>query len=142
MLKATLVHPSGYLHQQHLAARFSDILAASSSLLGGNPMSTSSIREPKILVRFIVYLLVLSKYKEFVTRDEGVGCRLRPDLACQRGRCLMEQFWCHENQDYKEANAKQVLAEFTDMQIWVSQLGCSWLQSPPSPISAGSFYAE
>lgn len=97
--------------------------------------------DPRILVRFIVYSFVLSKYKQFLIKDGRFTCRLRHDLACDEGQEHMKPFWDMRNGDYKVAKPLRVESEFTALRIWISELSCAWLRYQSYRLSAESIYS-
>ncbi|GJN78285.1 hypothetical protein PLIIFM63780_001778 [Purpureocillium lilacinum] len=101
-----------------------------------------NLRDTDILVRFIVYSYVLSKYKAFSIHDGGVACRLRPELACKHGRHLIEKFWDSTNREYKEAKPSPVVLEFAALQTWMSELSCAWVRRLSTRVSTDMLHAR
>lgn len=80
------------------------------------------------MCRFLCYSYILSKYKSFVIKDSVVGCQLHTKLAWEESKALASRFWNLDNRDYRVTKAFSAKAEFQDMQVWISELSCSWVQ--------------
>jgi hypothetical protein len=102
----------------------------------GESAESLFLSEPSLLVRFVVYSYVLSKYKQFIMTENGLGCRLQPQIACEEGLRLIKPFWNRQNKDYRQPTQKAIKNEFHALQAWLSQLGCVWLKSL-SPANVG-----
>lgn len=94
------------------------------------------------MVRFLVYCYTLSKYKQFFVGANGGCCRLQPEWALEQGQSLMEPFWNPNNTEYTVARITRIKTEFTALQVWMSELSCSWLQSLSFKLSRDSLHSK
>lgn len=84
--------------------------------------------DTKMLVRFLVFSFVLSKYKIFSQVNRSVTGRLRPEAAICEGDSMVYDVWEKRNRDYEYSKApKRISKEFAALQTWVSELSCAWL---------------
>lgn len=86
-------------------------------------------KDPKMLLRFLVYCYVLSKYKRFSVTEDGGCCRLATELAAEESRRLSAPYWDTRNEDYTLPKSARILAELTSLQCWLSKVSCDWLQT-------------
>lgn len=82
-----------------------------------------------ILSRFVVYAYVLSKYKAFSFYNGSPNGSLQPQTADSFTRELMENSWDSGVASVKRSGMRRLENEFRDLQVWLSELSCSWLQS-------------
>ncbi|KAH6650546.1 hypothetical protein F5144DRAFT_556487 [Chaetomium tenue] len=82
-----------------------------------------------ILSRFVVYAYVLSKYKAFSFYNGSPNGSLQPQAADSFTRELMENSWDSGSANVKRSGMRRLENEFRDLQVWLSQLSCAWLQS-------------
>lgn len=89
--------------------------------------------DPNVLIRFLVYAFMLSKYKQFCRLGKGetavIGARLDPEADMQNGIGLMGSCWKQPSLEYKPANVKRIVIELRSLQEWLSNLSCAWIQS-------------
>ncbi len=86
--------------------------------------------DTKVVVRFLVYSYVLSKYKSFCRLQKVIGARLDAEAGADYGDSLIRDCINPANRDYKHPNsARRVGLDFQALQIWLSDLSCAWLQS-------------
>ncbi|KAL5357895.1 hypothetical protein BJX96DRAFT_145518 [Aspergillus floccosus] len=83
----------------------------------------------KMLVRFITFSFVLSKYKAFHRFKHAVGTRLSPEAAINAGDEMVHDVWKKRPlDDYLYSKSpRRIYIEFGAMQTWVSELSCAWL---------------
>ncbi|EAU35086.1 predicted protein [Aspergillus terreus NIH2624] len=83
----------------------------------------------KMLVRFITFSFVLSKYKTFHRFKHAVGTRLSPEAAIHAGDEMVHDVWKKRPlDDYLYSKSpRRIYIEFGAMQTWVSELSCAWL---------------
>lgn len=102
-----------------------------SPLLDNNSTDAAAAWDPvdtRILVRFLVYSFVLSKYKTFRQFKHTVGGRLHPETAISEGDFMVHDVWEKSVRDYKYSNApRRINQEFRALQTWISELSCAWL---------------
>ncbi|KAJ9359941.1 hypothetical protein DTO027B9_1493 [Paecilomyces variotii] len=95
-----------------------------------SPLQTRwDLLDGRLVVRFIVFSYILSKYKTFFCSRDVVGARLYPEGAVSRGYELMEQSWNFKNVEYKKAKLERMALELRALQMWLSDFSCAWLQS-------------
>jgi hypothetical protein len=82
-----------------------------------------------ILSRFVVYAYVLSKYKAFSFYNGSPNGSLQPQAADSFTRKLMENSWDSGVASVKRSGMRRLENEFRDLQAWLSELSCAWLQS-------------
>lgn len=84
------------------------------------------VLDSAILARFIIYTYILSKYKAFSFYNGSPNGALQPQAADDFTHKLMEGSW---KLDGKRPGLRRLDNEFRDLQIWLSELSCAWLQS-------------
>ncbi|KAH6853952.1 hypothetical protein B0I37DRAFT_401031 [Chaetomium sp. MPI-CAGE-AT-0009] len=82
-----------------------------------------------IFARFVVYAYVLSKYKAFSFYNGSPNGSLQPQAADSFTRELMENSWDNGSASGKKSGLRRLENEFRDLQVWLSELSCAWLQS-------------
>jgi len=98
--------------------------------------------DPDILLRFLVYSYTLSKYKRFFVGQSGGGCRLHIESVAEQTQRLIQPFWDLESKAYTIAKKSRIQGELTSLQIWLSELSCSWLQLLSQRLSAQSLFSR
>jgi hypothetical protein len=76
------------------------------------------------VVRFVVYLYVLSKYKQLTSVGGVYRATLKPELAFETGQKLVQQEF---GRQFVRPNKRAAGEEFTGLQRYVSELSCAWL---------------
>lgn len=134
--KCTLLHSADdwNIGQPLFSPPMSPSSGALSSIDGSegeiSPLQTRwDLLDSKLLVRFVVFSYILSKYKMFYCFKDIVGARLYPEGAVSYGYELMEQCWNFKNFEYKKAKLERMALELRALQIWLSDLSCAWQQS-------------
>ncbi len=84
------------------------------------------VLDSAILARFIIYTYILSKYKAFSIYNGSPNGSLQPQAADDFTHHLMETCW---KLDGKRPGLRRLDNEFRDLQVWLSELSCAWLQS-------------
>ncbi|OAA74699.1 oligopeptide transporter [Akanthomyces lecanii RCEF 1005] len=99
-------------------------------------------QDPKMLLRFLVYSYVLSKYKRFSVTEDGGCCRLATELAAEESRRLSAPYWDTRNEDYTQPKSARILAELTSLQCWLSKVSCDWLRTVSYTAPPESVYSQ
>ncbi|KAE8153682.1 hypothetical protein BDV25DRAFT_148942 [Aspergillus avenaceus] len=82
------------------------------------------------VTRLLIYSYACSKYKRFQRRKHIIGAELDLQLPIQRAARLIEPDFNSENHHFRHwTQQKRAEHDFGCMQIWLSQLSCSWLRS-------------
>lgn len=103
------------------ATSFDDVLS---------PVQTRwDLHDGDIMLRFVVYSYILSKYKMFFCLKSNVGARLFPEAAVKYQYELMTGHWNYDNVEFRKAKLDRNGAELRALQSWMSDLSCAWLQS-------------
>lgn len=85
------------------------------------------IYDNRTLLRFVIYCFVLSKYKSYSSINNSLAARLYPEAAAELGYSVMKGFWDFKNPGYRKAGVDRIIKEFRVLQLWLSDLSCSWL---------------
>lgn len=103
------------------ATSFDDVLS---------PIQTRwDLHDGNIVLRFVIYSYILSKYKIFFCLKSNVGARLFPEAAVKYQYELMTGYWNYDNVEFRKAKLDRNGAELRALQSWMSDLSCAWLQS-------------
>jgi hypothetical protein len=110
--------------------------SSTSTLQNDKPSANSSLDRTSwdvfnsaILARFVVYAYVLSKYKAFSFYNGSPNGSLQPQAADNFTRKLMRDSWDTESASVRRPGLRRLDNEFRDLQVWLSELSCAWLQS-------------
>lgn len=87
------------------------------------------LHDSQVMLRFVVYAYVLSKYKMFYCLKSNVGARLFPEGATKYQYELMADYWNYGNVEFRKAKLDRIGSELRVLQSWMSDLTCAWLQS-------------
>lgn len=87
------------------------------------------LHDGQVMLRFVVYAYVLSKYKVFFCLKSNVGARLFPEGAAKYQYELMADYWNYDNVEFRKAKLDRIGSELRVLQSWMSDLTCAWLQS-------------
>lgn len=103
------------------ATSFDDVLS---------PVQTRwDLHDGNIIIRFVIYSYILSKYKMFFCLKSNVGARLFPEAAVKYQYELMTGYWNYNNVEFRKAKLDRNGAELRALQSWMSDLSCAWLQA-------------
>lgn len=95
-----------------------------------SPVQTNwNLHDGNIMLRFVIYSYILSKYKMFFCLKSNVGARLFPEAAVKYQYELMTGYWNYDNVEFRKAKLDRNGAELRALQSWMSDLSCAWLQS-------------
>ncbi|KAK7949414.1 uncharacterized protein PG986_010300 [Apiospora aurea] len=92
--------------------------------LGGAP--SWPIHDVEVVVRLVVFSYILSKYKAFSYYNGSPNGKLEPQLADELTMKLVQPRWGNH---CKRPGLRRIENEFREMQIWLSDTSCEWLQS-------------
>ena len=81
-----------------------------------------------VLVQFVVFCYVLSKYKSFVVHNGTVGARLSPEKAAAHSYDTFMRPHVGKVVEKRQKNAR-VVKELRDCQEWLAHLSCAWQRS-------------
>ncbi|KAK8093321.1 hypothetical protein PG997_000006 [Apiospora hydei] len=92
--------------------------------LGGAP--SWPIHDLEVVVRLVVFSYILSKYKAFSYYNGSPNGKLEPQVADELTMQLVQPHWGNH---CKRPGLRRIENEFREMQIWLSDMSCEWLQS-------------
>ncbi|KAI9760485.1 MAG: hypothetical protein M1835_000153 [Candelina submexicana] len=96
--------------------------------------TTWDLHDSRVLVRFIVYTYILSKYKRFCRLQDVVGARIDLDAPGNYGFELVRNNLALSNINYKHPKIPgRTVIEVRNLQAWISNFSCAWLQAIASP---------
>ncbi|KAI9723331.1 MAG: hypothetical protein M1812_001214 [Candelaria pacifica] len=127
----------------HKESRVVEIESSLSTLADGRAVSlenngllatTWDLHDSRMLVRYLVFTYILSKYKRFCRLHGVVGARIDLDAPGNYAFEMVRNDVDLSNIHYKHPKIPgRTVLEIRNLQAWVSDLSCAWLQALASP---------